>query len=187
MHVAIPRLGVLLAFILTGFMLSGCCEQIGAEPPADIQNPKTYRKGGLSFSYPGNWTITEDSEDGGIRSVFIETPGDALMTIQVYPEASAQELKDYAKAFSEKSDENMPVIDMGSSDVTPLSDEGGYTRLEETFVVSLLGVDIPHTRMYRKRACGDRVVFVMTQVADEDRDKTEAGFAQVATSFNCTK
>ena len=49
-----------------------------------MNNQLKYEKDGLSFSYPANWEVTEDFVSEDVRFVFVESPGDAIIKIEVY-------------------------------------------------------------------------------------------------------
>jgi hypothetical protein len=68
----------------------------GGERVATVKTPKIYDKDGIHFEHPGNWKVTADSEREGVRSSFLETPGQATVTIQIYLETEALELEDFA-------------------------------------------------------------------------------------------
>ncbi|MFK7768883.1 MAG: hypothetical protein AB8B55_16805 [Mariniblastus sp.] len=51
-----------------------------------------YDKLGLSFLYPENWKLIDESESGTPHSITLETPdGSAIWTVHVYPESAVEE------------------------------------------------------------------------------------------------
>lgn len=55
-----------------------------------------YLKEGLSFMYPKSWVVSEEAQYPGTqRSVSIETPGTALMTIEFYTKENLMAFPEY--------------------------------------------------------------------------------------------
>lgn len=163
-----------------GFLLVGC-----GEPVADVAKPQSYEKGGLKFRYPGNWKIAEDEDLGaGVRHLSVETGGDALVVVQLFPMESAHSLEDYARAFSTETAAALPIGKMTGSKFTPLAEADGFARLQENCTLQLLGEKIPHVRHYLSRDFGELRCFLICQVADEDLQKVTDGFKQVAASLS---
>lgn len=154
-----------------------------SEKPADLDNPKRYNKHGLEFQYPGNWEITKDSRISRVRTVFVESPGDALVIIQVYPPDLAIDLKDFVKNFSDAARDEMPV---GSFSKPVFDNEvlvHGHKTINERFDTMLAGQRVPHVRLYERIVSGGTACFLVAQVADEDRSRVINGFGLVFSSF----
>lgn len=58
--------------------------------------PGVYRGLNLQFRYPENWTLSEDSEDGQVHAVTVESPDHSFFAINRYPNH-----QDGAKLLSE--------------------------------------------------------------------------------------
>lgn len=159
--------------------LWGCGER-----SAKVQEPLDYRKAGLGFRYPGNWKVTQDMETSGIHHLTIESPGDAVMIIQVFPEDGdeAMALKAYVQDFS-SSDGQPPAGSFGPSTFTDPVREGRYESITERFSVSLLGQTVEHVRIYRRVVLDGKVCFLIAQVAEEDRATVQPGFEKVFATF----
>ena len=70
---------VLIFTIITTFAPNA----FSSETAALVDSPKSYNKGGVTFNYPGNWTVTEDGlADESVRYLFLETAGDNFVSIQ---------------------------------------------------------------------------------------------------------
>jgi hypothetical protein len=82
----------------------------------------------------------------GIHHLSIETPGDAMVIVQVFPEALADDLKDYAKTFSAETSEAIPMGTMSGQIFTDLPEVEGWKAIKETLNIRLATVVIPHTR-----------------------------------------
>lgn len=164
----LPLLAIAAAF------LSSC-----GEPKADLANPKQFRKEPLTLRLPGNWQVEDEMHEGGLHHISIETPGDAMVIVQIYPESMADDLNDYAKAFSEETAKAIPMGTMSGQIFTDLPDVEGWKAMKETLNMRLATVNIPHTRFYYARTFGEQRCFVICQVSTEDLDKVTSGFELV--------
>lgn len=174
----ISRFGLLSLVV----MLSGC-----GEPAADVAVSKKHDKDGISFQHPGNWKITETTVEEGVRHVMVETPGDALVIVQVFPADGAATLKEYAGTFSAAASEEVPFGAVSKSKFAELDPMEGWSRSKETFIIQVLGVKVAHSRLYHARDFGLWRCFVLCQTADEDWAKVEPGFSQIVSSLSITK
>lgn len=167
-----------LVCFTAALLLTGCGER-----KANVSSPLSYEKAGLTFQYPGNWRIEDDEDIDGIHYLSVETNGDALVIVQMFPMAVAEPLEDYAKMFSKKSAAAMPMGEMTSSKFTALPAANGFTRLQENCGMRVMNQDVPHVRYYLSRDFEGQRCFLLCQVADEDLKKVEAGFEQIAASL----
>lgn len=170
---------LLLPTALTLLGLLGGC----GEPHADLSKPKTHQSGAITFDYPKNWRITEESVGPEIHYLIVETPGDAIVILQSYPTGEAYDLTAFCKEFSESAATETPMGRMAKSRFADIPDAGGYDWIVEDFVVTLLGESVPHRRLYGTKDIGDRQVFLIFQVATEDYSKAEAGFQLIRDSL----
>ncbi len=166
---------IALPFLL---LLEGC-----GEPKADLSTPKTHTSGAITFNYPKNWKITEDSVTPEIRYLFVETPGDALVILQSYPAGEASNIEVFSKKFSESTSAETPIGEIAKSTFTDIPDSGGFNWIAENFEISLLGHSVPHRRLYGTKEIGGRQVFLILQVATEDFSKAEPGFQLIRDSL----
>ncbi len=135
-----------LIMISAAILLTGC-----DEPEADITVSQTKQSGHITFSYPKNWKIAEESITPKIQYIFVETPGKALAIIQSYPVEQADDLITFSKDFSASASTEMPAGKIESSEFSKLPDANGYSWIREDFKVSLLGQSVPHRRIYGKK------------------------------------
>lgn len=157
----------------------------GCERKARTDQPRSYAKDGIRFQYPGNWEVTEDVETEGFRHLFVETPGDAILIVQVYAASDAMGLEDFARQFARTATEKTPFGKVGASTFGRVEESDGYESLTERLSISALGQRVRHTRVYRRRQFGRKVCFLIAQVADENHDKVAGGFDQIFASFTC--
>lgn len=160
-------------------LLFGCGEKI-----ADTDNPRNYDKAGITFKYPGNWAVTEDEQQEGFRYLFIETSGDAFIGINIYSVDDALEIKDFAQKLAHSTQEEIQVGNIGESVLSSVEKSNGYEILTERYSITILGVSVPHTRIYRRKSDANKVYFIIAQVSDEDLQKVTKGFEQIFSSFN---
>jgi hypothetical protein len=170
-------LQLLFLLVFTTLFLAGC-----GEPKADLASPKSFRNEPVSFRMPGNWHVEEQMHESGVHHFSIETEGDAIVIVQVYPENMADDLKTLAKSFSEETAKAIPMGKMSGHVFSDLPEVEGWQGMKETLNMRLATVDIPHTRLYFSRTFGERRCFVICQVSTEDMDKVKSGFDLVRSS-----
>jgi hypothetical protein len=165
--------------LLLVFALGAC------ERQADLEAPQVYAENGISFSMPGNWSVREDVEDGGIRFLYLSTPGEAVLFIGIYEEY-VPSLEDHARLFIESMMEEFPIGNRTEGGLEPFSKTIGdrsYDGLRNEFVVSLLGVEFPYKSEFLTVGTGARKAYITTQVPTENLDKVEPGFDLVVSSL----
>lgn len=157
---------------------------VGCERVATVKTPKSYDKDGIHFKHPGNWKVTSDFQRDGVRFLFLETPGQATVAIQIYLASEALEIEDFARQFSSNVQKEMPrYVTVGNSTFGGPDDVAGYRSMTEQFSLSTLGEDVPHIRFYKQKQFGDNVVYVVCQVSNEDEDFVDVGFDQITSSM----
>lgn len=159
-------------------LFTGC-----GEPLADLSTPNTHKSGVLTFNYPKNWKITEDSVTPEIHYLFVETSGDALVILQSYPTGDANTLAEFSKKFSKSAATETPIGVIAKSTFAAIPDSEGYSWIGEGFDMNFLGVSVPHRRIYGTKKIGGRQVFLIFQVATEDYSKAETGFKLIRDSL----
>lgn len=86
-NIHMPRKWLLLSISLAILPVTHC----PAQTPAS-----QYQKAGLSFTYPTSWIVSDDVQyPGSQRSLSIETPRTALMTIEVYTKQTLTAFPEY--------------------------------------------------------------------------------------------
>jgi hypothetical protein len=141
---------VTIALALLG-LFAGC-----GEPQVDLSTTKTHRSGAITFDYPKNWEISDDSLTPEIHYLFVETPGDALVVFQSYPIDEANGLTDFSKAFSKSAATETPIGKVVQSTFSAIPEASGYEWIEEEFSIKFLSESIPHRRLYGTKMIGDR-------------------------------
>jgi len=160
-------------------LLSSCGERT-----ARIDKPESYNSGGLQFEYPGNWKVTDDTDQDEIRQITVESPGDAIVIIQLFPALGEVGIQDYAQIFSSAARENTPIGIISPSEFSNVEGADGYEILKEKFSISVLGQSTPFTRTFRRKVIDDTVCFIVANVSDEDQSKVVRGFEQICETLS---
>ena len=171
---------ILLALSLLS-LFAGC-----GEPKADLSAPNTHRSGAITFDYPKNWKITEDSVNPELHYLVVESPGDAIVIFQSFPIDESNSLTAFSKEFSKSAETEMPLGKAAQSTFTDVPEVSGYKWIAEEFNINLLGESVPHRRLYGTKEIDDRQVFLIFQVAKEDFAKAEPGFDLIRNSLHGT-
>ena len=166
--------------IILIFLLTGC------EKAADVSSPLNYDKHDIRFSYPANWRVGEDVEQGNFRYIIVETPGDALFMVQVFSDQDPIPLDELAENFSARAKEATPIGDVSESTYSDIEKSIGSDTLEgikEEFSITVLDEEVPHIREYYFLDADGKCVYLICQVATEDLPKVEPGFNLILGSF----
>lgn len=166
------KLRLIVLFFMLATLLPAC------EEAADIANSKLYDKAGVSFQYPGNWTVSEDEGSAMYRNIFVESPGDALMIIQSMDVSVEQDLMEYAKSYAQMSSEASTIAKVSKSKYTK---KDPYVL--ESLDFTVLTETVPHQRKYQKVKGLEKIYYLISQSAVDDLQKTQAGFALIFGSF----
>ena len=164
--------------VIAMLLLVGCGER-----SATTVGPRIYDRAGVEFEYPQAWEVTTDTQQAGPRYLFVETPGAALVIIQIHSADDASAIQYFAQDFARSAREETAVGNVSESTFGGVEEADGYEIVTERFTITLLGVNVPHTRTYRRKSIADNVCFIIAQVADEDRSKVTKGFEQIFSSF----
>lgn len=162
-------------------MLAGC------ETPLDVSKTEEYSNNGISFTLPAAWDVTEDEDFEGFRYLSIEGSDTAALIANSYPIEASPTLNDYVHDMVEASvsDLTLGSRDKGTvSEITTTIGTQAFKGVQNTFTISMFGVDVPFTAKFYRRESASRVVYIMSQVATEDLDEVEKGFELVIASFS---
>ncbi|WP_144017021.1 hypothetical protein [Vibrio sp. AND4] len=170
-----------LIIILSFFLMS--CER-----GADLENTKEYSNNKVTFKYPGNWEVTEDSETEDFRFIFVESPGSGIMRIEIYNHEDSFKLKEFVKLDIEYLLGTVPKFfdveypelirgskkNIGNSILSGLTYELDY----RTF-----GIDITSIIETYKISNEIKTAYLSGQVPKEDRHLVSSGFDLILSSF----
>ena len=164
-----------LLCLIAAILLTSCFEKA-----ADLDSPNTYRSEQLTFQYPGNWKIGFDSEVG---ILCIESPGNAIVTIQTYPPHDKIDVEDLAKTYSAKFNDEIPLGKPAVESFAALENSSGFERFKEKVTHTVLGESMGHQRIYAGKDDEKYDIFLLFQVPSEDFEKTQPGFDLILESL----
>ncbi len=148
----------------------------------DLGNPHTYAQHGIRFSYPGNWSISDDKDEDGVRHIVVEGPGDAMLVLQIFAQPPGLSLEGYARAISQGIGESLPVGRPGASHFRsptpkPLGNGHSLDMVLEQADLVMLGQHVAFERAYYQLPTDTGPVLLMFhQSMSEDHDKVQPGF-----------
>ena len=159
-----------------------------AEKKADLVDSKHYENKGISFKYPGNWKVTKDIEEDSFRYLFIESPGEAIVRIEIYLNDESLSLREFAELSIDVFKSELPKIfkvkDLRKVDPVQNSvSSNSYDRYKYQFNLNGIGVSIPHTQEYFLTKSDFYSTFIMNQSADEDVELVSGGFELLLNSL----
>jgi hypothetical protein len=160
---------------------------------------KTYEKDGIHFSHFSDWKVTQDTPIEGTpnsRSITIEGPGNALVTIICLPPAAGTTVEQFAAAVADqraKAIEEMLSIGSlkaGNANTGTSSSVRGKVAGQERegilqhFNIQLLGLDVPHEARFFGVDGSQYEALLMAQVSAQDATKTYPAFDLILGSFS---
>ncbi len=80
------------------------------EPSADVSSPKQHTDSHVSFSYPGNWTVTSDktiSHGVEVHTREVQSPGSVNTIVQTFQPAVPMSIDELAQSFVGEFDEEL--------------------------------------------------------------------------------
>lgn len=167
--------------LLVCLLLAGCTEK-----SPDLDNPLTFEQGSLSFSYPGNWKIMENRKDGDVWHINIESPGTAVITMNIFDETDTISAEEYAESvmenFQETFDGFMTVDKKTVAHRTTKSGEE-LNIVSYYYTLDIATIKVPHLQRYRKLVSGTQSLYMMTQIPIEDKKLTSPGFKLINSSI----
>ena len=83
--------------VLTCLFLLQACEYLPSNSP-----PLRFENEILSFDYPKHWKVDSGGATGGLQFVIIGGPSSTEVIFQIYPQAGAPDLQEFADWFSEE-------------------------------------------------------------------------------------
>ncbi len=176
--------------LLVVFAVSACTPK----PPTLLK----YKKSGIAFTHFSDWKVTGDAamaEAENVRTIDLEGPRDAVISIIVMPSASEMTLDAYAGIIAQERGQALPTgkfmplnITTGTSHATS-AEVGGMQRqgILQKFNITLLGLAVPHESTFFAVEDKDKKAFIFTQVSTEDANAVAKGFSALRSSFKITQ
>lgn len=173
----LKKLSALCLTLLISFW-GGCYDEtFNLTEAADLTEPKEYNSNQISFKYPKNWEISADSNTTAFHNIYMQTQGEAIVIYQSYPSDVAESLTTFSKDFSKKMTQTeIPMGEISQSELKTIPKVAGFEGIEETFDISIIGISVPHKRIFLSKKIADRQVFLIFQAAIEDQPQTLSGF-----------
>ena len=172
------RIPIYLQILFLFPCLTGCLEEV-----ADLSEPKSYDANQITFQYPKNWQITDDSFSPALHNVFIQSNGEAIVIVQSYQSDIAEDLETFSKNFSESAKSETELGKISDSKIEAIPENSGFESMQEKWELTILGVSVPFQRIYGTKKIADRQVFIIFQVAEEDYSKAVPGFHLIRDSL----
>jgi hypothetical protein len=137
--------------------------------------PAVFRKLGLSFTYPDNWTLDEQEALEGNGSVTVYSPDGSFWSVSIHPSDSRPRalVKAAVKALRETYDE---------LDAEEVEDSMAGRRLVGADV-NFYCLDLTNTAVIRSFAAPDYVCLVLSQADDRDFAALENVFKAMTVSL----
>lgn len=188
--------------MLNRLVLSIACAALilgsGCEREPDTQNPRTWSSHALSFEYPGNWKIgdetTQPSESVEIETVTVNSPGDAVMVLTMTRPIGSMMLDDFAAEATKLRAAELERLLGKAEGLAKISKTRSSTRassikgssdsmIHHDFAISVVGEEVPHRGEFHHFEGQEWDVFSYSQAAQEDWDTVQPGFLQVLKSI----
>lgn len=159
---------------------------------------KTYEKDGIHFSHFSDWKVTQDTPLEGTpnsRSINIEGPDNALVTVICLPPATGTTIEQFAAAVAEQRakaiEEMLSIgsIKAGKADTGTSAAVRGKVAGQERegvlqhFNIRLLGQDVPHEARFFGVDGSQYEAILMAQVSSQDATETYPAFDLILGSF----
>lgn len=137
--------------------------------------PAEFKKLGISFQYPDNWTLDEDDARAGRQSVTVYSPGTAFWSVSIHPPGT--ESTRLAKAALDAMREDYADLEAESAIQTLASREMvGYD-------MNFWYLDLTNTAVIRCLGNDQATYAVFFQAEDREFDRNRGVFDAITTSF----
>ena len=157
---------------------------VGVQAHANAVEIKKYHNNGVSFSYPANWKVSSDVDTGALRYIFVESPGNGIFIVQVYPARSNLSLAEYAKGFANKAKNSSRKIQRISLKFSKVTGPGNLGEgVKEDFTIGYLGKVLAHVCYYYQVNRSNKTAYLISQSANEDLPKVQNGFKLLQSTF----
>lgn len=135
----------------------------------------TYNQSGVSFAYPENWTLEEDSDDDASMSVTVMSPNTAFWNLIVY-----KETLDLANVVGQAVD--ALKAEYPELETTEAIDEVAgepLTGIDANFFY----LDLTSTCRIRARHVGETTYLILSQSEDRELERVDAVFGAITQSL----
>ena len=158
----------------------------------------TYQKKQVSFVHFSDWKVTNDAiieEVTQSRTIDLEGPNDALVSVVLLPSSTDQKLDDFAASIAQDRGsaikEALSIGSLSAAKVSPSSsqatsaDIGGQqlSGIQQRYSIKLLGQDVAHEAAFFLVRGKQMTAIITTQVATEHAKQTAPAFSATLRSF----
>jgi hypothetical protein len=172
----LPCAFIAIVFVLS-YWLAASGSPVFSGPAADVDHPREFADGNMSFSYPGNWRITKNEKTSDLESnVQVQPVQDAIVQLKFFKPVSSMEghLQGGIAAMLE---ENGGLAEAGAFDRWG-SLSGVGRRLEGRIL------DKPFKAwLFIAPLSDDQALFVIEMAPESAMDKIQPGFELVRKTF----
>lgn len=170
---------VILSAGVLWMALSGSASLPG--PDADVASPREFANAEMAFSYPGNWSVTEEEEtDEAWAQVRVEPAQDALVILSLFePEAGAAEhLENWSEGIGERFED--------SEEGGALDDWGDLEGLGQV-ILGNMGKRKYEARGFITKISEDRYLMVQEIFMRSQAGQVQPGFDLIRRTFRCLR
>lgn len=159
------------------------CNALPPKVDPDLAHTLHYQEAGVSFDYPGNWTIANATHRGSTSMINLSGGLDGSMIISVVPGGGGTSLETWSRAFLNK-DEERPEAPQSWGEIrSPLTQVGRYQRLGfDSFSDQTAEDFVSYLQLYRM-VVGEDLIILNTMCQEEDLERMQPGFDLVLDSF----
>jgi hypothetical protein len=136
--------------------------------------PGMYDRFGIKFMYPDNWQIVEEEGDDWPKSVTVQSPEGAFLSLFLYEGSVA--LRDLAREALQAMQQEYE--DLEYEEILQPSDGSDYG-----FNIDFYYLDLVVTAQIRVALLPEKAVLWQSQAENRDFDKTELVFRAITTSL----
>lgn len=150
-------------------------------PDADIARPREFSNADMAFSYPGNWTVTEEEEtDEAWAQVRVEPVQDALVILSFFePEAGAADhLENWSEGVWEEFED--------CEEVGSLPAWGPFTGEGLVLTGRKMGKEF-EVRGFIAPLADDRFLMALEIAQRSSLEKVQSGFDLIRRTFRCLR
>ena len=148
---------------MLGLAIQGCDYLPGSSPTV------TFNNGILSFDHPQSWEIDAVGSPGGLQFVMVTGPSSTEIIFQIHPKQGAPSLQEYAEWFSQEFKQLISFGEIRDITFTQTTKKVGteeVTGIREEFMLTLFGLELPHSREYFAHPGDELVIFAVFQTSD---------------------
>lgn len=159
-----------------------------ADAAADTSASTTYAKDGLSFNKPSGWKVSEDVSNDGVRYLFVEAPGYALVGVNVFPTKQSKTFKAYVQYMIAQAVEGAASAGAKRSkgslkEVRTTINGRTFQGYRNDFTVTFGSAVVPHTQTIYTFKSAQNTAFASFQAAKEELPAAKEGFDLVLSTF----